>query len=277
MECPRFLTNVVPVINILLSFAHRIYTYITMKPKVCKEFSFFTPDCHISDDTILTLAICQAFLDCRGDYNRLSLQAAAQLKAFALRYPRAGYGSKFLVWMLADVSESYGSLGNGSAMRVSPCAMVARSLEEVKKFSYAVTAVTHNHPEGLKGAEAIAVAAFLAKEKRSKAEIGRYVQDHYYPMDFLIDEIRPHYHFGNTCPRTVPFAIKAFLESSSFEDTIRTAISLGGDTDTLAAMAGSIAGLYYGIPDAIAQKTQTYLDPYLSSVLRQFEETYMVI
>lgn len=242
-----------------------------------KEFSFFAPDCHISDDTILTLAICQAFLDCRGDYNRLSLQAAAQLKAFALRYPRAGYGSKFLVWMLADVSEPYGSLGNGSAMRVSPCAMVARSLEEVKKFSYAVTAVTHNHPEGLKGAEAIAVAAFLAKEKRSKAEIGRYVQDHYYPMDFLIDEIRPHYHFGNTCPRTVPFAIKAFLESSSFEDTIRTAISLGGDTDTLAAMAGSIAGLYYGIPDAIAQKTQTYLDPYLSGVLRQFEETYTVI
>lgn len=177
-----------------------------------KEFSFFAPDCHISDDTILTLAICQAFLDCRGDYNRLSLQAAAQLKAFALRYPRAGYGSKFLVWMLADVSEPYGSLGNGSAMRVSPCAMVARSLEEVKKFSYAVTAVTHNHPEGLKGAEAIAVAAFLAKEKRSKTEIGRYVQDHYYPMDFLIDEIRPHYQFGNTCPRTVPFAIKAFLE-----------------------------------------------------------------
>ena len=137
--------------------------------------------------------------------------------------------------------------------------------------------MTHNHPEGLKGAEAVAVAAFLAKEKWSKAEIGRYVQDHYYPMDFLIDEIRPHYHFGNTCPRTVPFAIKAFLESSSFEDTIRTAISLGGDTDTLAAMAGSIAGLYYGIPDAIAQKTQTYLDPYLSGVLRQFEETYTVI
>ena len=236
-----------------------------------KEFSFFAPSCHISDDTILTLAVCQAFLDCRGDYSQLSLRAASQLKAFALRYPRAGYGSKFLVWMLTDVSRPYGSFGNGSAMRVSPCAMVARSLEEVKKFSYAVTAVTHNHPEGLKGAEAVAVAAFLAKEKWSKAEIRQYVQDHYYPMDFLID------HFGNTCPRTVPFAIKAFLESSSFEDTIRMAISLGGDTDTLAAMAGSIAGLYYGIPDAIAQKTQTYLDPYLSGVLRQFEETYTVI
>mgnify|MGYP000472306650 FL=1 len=242
-----------------------------------KEFSFFAPSCHISDDTILTLAVCQAFLDCRGDYSQLSLRAASQLKAFALRYPKAGYGSKFLVWMLTDVSRPYGSYGNGSAMRVSPCAMVARSLEEVKKFSYAVTAVTHNHSEGLKGAEAIAVAAFLAKEKYSKAEIGQYVQDHYYPMDFLIDEIRPHYHFGNTCPRTVPYAIKAFLEADSFEDAIRAAISLGGDTDTLGAMAGSIAALYYGIPDAIAQKTQTYLDPYLSGVLRQFEETYTVI
>lgn len=239
-----------------------------------KEFSFFAPNCHISDDTILTLAICQAFLDCRGDYNRLSLQAATQLKAFALRYPRAGYGSKFLVWMLADVSEPYGSLGNGSAMRVSSCAMVARSLEEVKKFSYAVTAVTHNHPEGLKGAEAVAVAAFLAKEKWSKTEIGRYVQDHYYSMNFLIDEVRPHYQFGNTCPRTVPFAIKAFLESDSFEDTIRTAISLGGDTDTLAAMAGSIAGLYYGIPDAISEAACSYLDEYLKNVLNSFEATF---
>ena len=113
-----------------------------------KEFSFFAPDCHISDDTILTLAICQAFLDCRGDYNRLSLYAASQLKVFALRYPRAGYGSKFLVWMLADVSEPYGSLGNGSAMRVSPCAMVARRLEAVHRFSYAVPAVTTNRPGG---------------------------------------------------------------------------------------------------------------------------------
>lgn len=242
-----------------------------------KEFSFFAPSCHVSDDTILTLAVCQAFLDCRGDYSQLSLRAASQLKVFALRYPKAGYGSKFLVWMLADVSRPYGSFGNGSAMRVSPCAMVARSLEEVKKFSYAVTAVTHNHPEGLKGAEAIAVAAFLAKEKCSKAEIGQYVQDHYYSMDFSIDEVRPHYRFGNTCPRTVPYAIKAFLEADSFEDAIRAAISLGGDTDTLGAMAGSIAGLYYGVPEAIAQRTKTYLDPYLSGVLRQFEETYTVI
>lgn len=239
-----------------------------------KEFPFFATGCHISDDTILTLAVCQAFLDCRGDYSQLPLRAASQLKAFALRYPKAGYGSKFLVWMLADVSRPYGSLGNGSAMRVSPCSMVARSLEEVKKFSYAVTAVTHNHPEGLKGAEAIAVAAFLAKEKYTKVEIGRYVHEHYYPMDFLIDEVRPHYQFGNTCPKTVPYAIKAFLESDSFEDAIRTAISLGGDIDTLASMAGSIAGLYYGIPEAIAQKTQTYLDPYLSGVLEKFEETY---
>ena len=242
-----------------------------------KEFSFFAPSCHISDDTILTLAVCQAFLDCRGDYSQLSLRAASQLKAFALRYPRAGYGSKFLVWMLTDVSRPYGSFGNGSAMRVSPCAMVARSLEEVKKFAYAVTAVTHNHPEGLKGAEAVAVAAFLAKEKWSKAEIRQYVQDHYYSMDFSIDEVRPHYQFGNTCPRTVPYAIKAFLEADSFEDAIRAAISLGGDTDTLGAMAGSIAALYYGVPEVIAQRTKTYLDPYLSGVLRQFEETYTVI
>ena len=239
-----------------------------------KEFPFYAPGCHVSDDTILTLAVCQAFLDCRGDYSQLSLRAASRLKAFALRYPKAGYGSKFLVWMLADVSRPYGSFGNGSAMRVSPCSMVARSLEEVKKFSYAVTAVTHNHPEGIKGAEAIAVAAFLAKEKYTKVEIGQYVQEHYYPMDFLIDEVRPHYQFGNTCPRTVPYAIKAFLESDSFEDAIRTAISLGGDIDTLASMAGSIAGLYYGIPEAIAQKAQTYLDPNLSCVLEKFEETY---
>ena len=221
-----------------------------------KEFSFFTPDCHISDDTILTLAICQAFLDCRGDYSRLSLHAAAQLKAFALRYPRAGYGSKFLVWMLADVSEPYGSLGNGSAMRVSAAGWLFDTLDKTLEMAKVTAEVTHNHPEGIKGAQATAAVIFLARTSHSKPEIKQYVEQTFgYDLNRTCDEIRPTYHHVETCQETVPEAIIAFLESVSFEDALRNAVSLGGDSDTLACITGGIAEAFYGMPQELRDET----------------------
>lgn len=159
-------------------------------------------------------------------------------------------------------------------MRVSGCEYAGDSLEEVKKLSRAVTEVTHNHPEGLKGAEATAVAVYLARTGKSKDEIRRYITKNYYPVDFTLDDIRNIYQFNETCQDTVPQAMEAFFESTDFEDAIRNAVSIGGDSDTLAAITGSIAEAYYGVPDPIRAKAQQYLDDLLSGILEEFEHRY---
>ena len=240
-----------------------------------KDFEWFASSSRFTDDTVLTLALCQAFLDCKGDYGKLPECAQNALRAFVLQYPRAGYGAKFLFWALSDHPQPYGSIGNGCAMRVSPCAVVAKSVAEVKCFSHAVTGLTHNHPESFKAAEAVAVACFLARAGMSKKAIEGVIKKDYYPIDFTIDGIRSSYRFGHSCLQTVPYAIEAFFESESFEETIELAVSLGGDTDTLAAMAGSIAGCYYGVPEAISEAARSYLDDNLRTVLDSFEETFM--
>ena len=185
-------------------------------------------------------------------------------------YLNCGYGGNFYQWMYTDNPLPYNSYGNGAAMRVSGCGLVARSLEEAKELSAKVTEISHNHPEGMKGAEATAVAIYLAGQRKTLLEIREYIDQNYYPMNFTLDEIRDGYQFNETCQNTVPQAIMAVLESTGFEDAIRNAISLGGDSDTLAAIAGSIAEAYYGVPAEIEEEALGHLDKRLKTIYDQW-------
>jgi type I restriction enzyme M protein len=198
----------------------------------------------------------KAVLDTRSDRDLLPAAATESMRAVGRHYPGCGWGQRFRRWLNSPDPRPYGSYGNGAAMRVSACAIAAGDLEEAVKLSNLVTGVTHDHPEGLKGAEAVAAAMFWAKSGLSLAEIRSLVVARYYPLDFTIDAIRPTYRFNETCQDTVPQALAAFLESSSFEDAIRTAVSVGGDSDTLAAITGSVAEAFYGVPEELREKAR---------------------
>ena len=246
------------------------------KPNKTKDFEFLTHigGCNPTDDSIMTIAIANALLECNGEYSQLSQKAVEQMQKFGRKYPHAGYGGNFYGWIGSNNPQPYNSFGNGSAMRVSACAYAAKSIDEAIALSRAVTEVTHNHPEGIKGAEAVAVAIYLALEGKSIFEIRDYIDKHYYPMNFTLDSVRDTYHFDVTCQGSVPQAIMAFLESADFEDAIRNAVSLGGDADTQAAIAGSIAEAYYGIPADIRKLALTFLDETMLTVLNKFESKY---
>lgn len=241
-----------------------------------KDFEFLTQlgGCNPTDDSIMTFAIANAILECNGDYSKLSDNAVEQMQKLGRKYPHAGYGGNFRGWISSSNPSPYNSLGNGSAMRVSPCAYAANSVEEVISLSRAVTEVTHNHPEGIKGAEAVAVAIYMALEGKNILEIRDYIDKHYYPMNFTLDSIRDAYSFDVTCQGSVPQAIMAFLESADFEDAVRNAISLGGDADTQAAIAGSIAEAYYGIPAETRKLALTFLDETMMTILNKFESKF---
>ena len=239
-----------------------------------KEFGFFDRRCFFTDDSVMTLAVAKAILDCCGDPGRLSDQAVRCMQKIGRPYPDCGYGGRFYGWIYSDDPKPYNSYGNGAGMRVSAVAWAARDLETCIAMSEAVTAVTHNHPEGIKGAEAIAVATYLALHGATKEEIRAQIRQRYYPLDFTLDEIREDYAFNETCQETIPQAIEAFLESTDFEDAIRNAISIGGDSDTLAACTGAIAEAYYGIPESLRTRAKRYLDRRLLSVLESFEQAF---
>ena len=242
-----------------------------------KDFSLFSPGCRFTDDTVLTAAVCEALLACGKDLSQLPQAASCLLAHYADLYWQASYGAKFNLWRLSDDHAPYFSCGNGAAMRVSGCAYAAETIEEVFALADAVTAVTHNHPEGIKGARAVAACIFLARRGSTKEKIKAYVQEHFYDLSFTLDEIRPTYArmLGlNTCQKSVPQALQCFFESVSFEDALRNAVSLGGDSDTLAAMAASVADAYYGIPEEIAEQAAGFLDERLASVLCAFEARY---
>ncbi|MBQ3574872.1 MAG: ADP-ribosylglycohydrolase family protein [Clostridia bacterium] len=239
-----------------------------------KEFDLFTNKCFFTDDSIMTLAIAQAIMDCAGDYTHLGEQAVRRMQEIGRPYPDCGYGGRFMRWMYSDDPRPYNSYGNGAAMRVSACAFAAKSIEEAKMLSRAVTEVTHGHPEGIKGAEATAVAAYMARMGEDKRCIEAVIDAEYYPMNFTLDGIRDSYYFNETCRMTVPQALKAFFESESFEDAMRCAISIGGDSDTIAAITGGIAQAYYGIPDDIACRADEYLDERLLGILTEFERRF---
>lgn len=236
-----------------------------------KSFELFTKDCFATDDTIMTLAVCTALDQCKPDYSDLEKQTIAWMQAIGRMYPNAGYGGRFGWWLETLEPKPYNSWGNGSAMRVSPVAYIAHSLEEVKELSYKVTCVTHNHPEGLKGAEATAVATYMALHGATKEQIREVMTKDYYQLDFTLDKIRPTYKFNESCQYTVPQALEAFFEATDFEDAIRNAISIGGDSDTLGAITGAVAGAYYGVPEEIAEKALEYLDRTEKAILLKFE------
>ena len=239
-----------------------------------KEFDFFTYHCEFTDDSIMTLAIANAILEVKGNYNDLSNLTVKYMREIGRSYPNCGYGGMFQQWVYSDDMGPYDSFGNGAAMRVSPCGVVAKNLDEAAILSRKVTEVTHNHPEGIKGAEATAVCIFLARSGKNILEIRDYVHEHYYPLNFTLDEIRDSYQFDETCQKTVPQAIMAFLESTGFEDAIRNAISIGGDSDTLAAITGGIAEAYYGVSTEIRKYALTFLDERLLRILNEFENVY---
>ena len=239
-----------------------------------KEFELFTPKCRPTDDSNMTLAVAQAFLRAREDRADLAAQAVASMRELGARYPRCGFGGRFAAWLQAEDPQPYGSWGNGSAMRVSPCAWAAGSLEEALRFSDAVTAVTHDHPEGLKGARAVTAAVWLARTGADKETIREHIRQNYYPLDFTIDGIRPGYRFDVSCRGSVPQAIEAFLESESFEDAVRTAVSVGGDSDTIAAITGSIAEAFYGVPAGIVEAVLPFLDATQRDILTRFSRQY---
>ena len=235
-----------------------------------KEFDFLTYKCFATDDSIMSLAIAQAILDCNNNYSKLGEAAVKRMQEIGRPYPNCGFGGMFYQWVYSDDPQPYGSFGNGAAMRVSACGFAANSLEEATALSKAVTEVTHNHPEGIKGAEATVVAIYLARQGKSILEIRDYIDKHYYPMDFTLDSIRDTYAFNETCQDTVPQAIMAFLESTDFEDAIRNAISIGGDSDTIAAITGSVAEAFYGISDKLKETAVSYLDERLLKIYNDF-------
>lgn len=242
-----------------------------------KEFDFLTYKCELTDDSIITLAIAKAVLKSEGDINKLPNLAVRYMQQLGHLYPDAGYGGAFRKWLNSNNPKPYGSFGNGAAMRVSPVGFAADSLDEAIAMSKAVTMVTHNHPEGLKGAEATTVAIFMALHGKSMLEIRDYIDKNYYPMNFTLDGIRDSYQFNETCQNTVPQAMMAFFESTGFEDAIRNAISIGGDSDTLAAITGGIAEAYYGIPSEIRKHELTFLDERQLAILVEFENKYKPI
>ena len=240
-----------------------------------KEFEFFTQECTVTKDSIMSLAVAKALLESRKELDELRKITTSCLQEVGRPYHNCGYGGMFYEWMYSDAPQPYNSFGNGAAMRVSGCGYAAESLEEAVKLSCAVTEITHNHPEGIKGAEATAVALYMAKSGSNISEIRDYINMNYYPMNFTLESIRENYRFDVTCQGTVPEAIMAFLESSDFEDAIRNAISIGGDSDTLAAITGGIAAAYYGIPSGIRKQALTFLDKRLMKILNEFENVYM--
>lgn len=226
-----------------------------------KNFPLFSSGCSPTDDSLMTMAVgitCVS-ADTRNE-SEFKRTICSMMREIGRQYPDAGYGGRFFDWLMSDTMGAYGSYGNGSAMRVSPVAYAGSSLEEVERLAKWSAEVTHDHPEGIKGAQAVAAAIFLAKEGKSKDEIRSYIEEKYYDLDFTLDEIRPSYRFDVTCMGSVPQAIECFLEADDFEDAIRNAISLGGDGDTIAAMTGAIAEAYFDIPDEIQEEVMEYMD-----------------
>jgi len=236
-----------------------------------KDFELFAEDCQVTDDSIMTLAVAKALLACNGDWEQLGNNTVKYMQEIGRKYPNCGFGGMFNKWVFSDAPSPYNSFGNGAAMRVSPCGFIAKTEDEAILLSRKVTEVTHNHPEGIKGAEAVSVAIFMAREGAVKSEIKERIEKDYYALDFILDSIRDDYEFDETCQGTVPQAIVAFLESESFEDAIRCAISIGGDSDTLAAVTGSIAEAYYNIPFNLKRKAQAYLDREMLKIFREWE------
>lgn len=236
--------------------------------ELSKSGPLFNKYSHFTDDTVLACAVADTLMNS----NEINFKKVLvdKLRYYGNKYPKAGYGEKFAVWLTTDNPRPYRSYGNGCAVRSIPIAYTSKSLEETIKKAKESAIITHNHMEGVIGAEAMAVCVYLALDGCSKKQIRQYIEEHYYKLDMSLDKVKSFYKFNPTCPGSVPFAIMCFLESHSFQNAIRKAVSLGGDSDTLAAMAGSIAEAYYGIPDDMINEAFSYIPIELQNVFNDF-------
>lgn len=252
-----------------------IYEFDNIKTK---EFELFDKECFFTDDSIMTISIAEALMQYESidetNIDEFKEKLIDVMHEIGIKYPDCGYGGHFLMWILRNKREPYNSFGNGSAMRVSSVGWYAKSLEETELIAKVTAEVSHNHPEGIKGAVATAGAVFLARTGATMDGLKKYISK-YYTIDFTIDEIRPLYDYDITCQGTVPQAKQAFFESESFEDAIRNAISIGGDSDTLAAITGAVAEAYYGIPSDLKETALSYLDERLINITERFEDKYI--
>ena len=239
-----------------------------------KDFPLFCPKSEFTDDSVMTIAVAQALMDTLGRPDEAVTAALiSEMQKWGRKYPDAGYGCMFYEWLHQKQPKPYNSFGNGSAMRVSAAGWLYDTLEETRKAARLTAEVTHNHPEGVKGAEAVASAIFLARTGADKDTIRSFITDTFgYDLSRTCDEIRPGYHHVETCQKTVPEAVTAFLEGISFEDVIRTAVSLGGDCDTLTCIAGSMAEAFYGVPDDLKAECLKRLPADMRDVLLRFAE-----
>jgi type I restriction enzyme M protein len=243
-----------------------------------KQFELFDNKSIFTDDSVMTCAVAQAMIDVNviNDENDTKKAIIRSMIEVGRQYPNCGYGGSFRKWVLGGDQQPYNSFGNGSAMRVSSVAWVSDDMETVMRLAKNTAEVSHNHPEGILGAQAVAASILLARRHGTQSVIRSYVHEHFYNMDFSLDSIRDGYRFDVTCQGTVPQAIMAFLESTSFEDTIRNAISIGGDSDTLAAISGSIAEAAYGIPEETQEKAVSYIDGQIFDVVSRFSDAFPV-
>lgn len=259
----------VPICGLLGAIAGDIIGSVyEFSPQKSTNFPLFSAASQFTDDSVLTIAIADAILSGRSYLDCVH--------SYAREYPGRGYGGYFLSWIYSDNPQPNNSFGNGSAMRVSAVGWAFETTEEVLREAEASAAITHNHPEGIKGAQAVALAIFRARTGSSKAEIRQEIFERFgYDLSPTLEEIRPTYRFNETCQETVPQAIIAFLESEDFEDAIRKAVSLGGDADTLAAITGSIAEAFYGsVPGEIITEIQQRLPGELWQVVEAFGKKY---
>ena len=234
------------------------------------DFPLFQDRCYFTDDSVLTVALAEAILT-GTSYESL-------MRRYYRRYPEAGYGGRFITWAKNPGAAAGASWGNGAAMRISPVGWAFESLDDVLKKAEEFTVVTHGHPEGIKGARAVAAAVFLGRTGAAKPEIRDYLSNTFgYDLSRTCDDIRPGYRYDVSCRGTVPPACAAFLDSTDFESALRLAVSLGGDTDTIACITGSIAEAYYGgVPEEIRARTFTFLDEHLLQVCLEFEARFVV-
>lgn len=240
-----------------------------------KEFELFGKESCFTDDSVMTVAVAEALMDAGKDaaQERIRELVADSMRRWGRRYPNAGYGGNFRIWLRQKNAAPYGSFGNGSAMRVSAAGWLYDTLERTLEVARTTAEVTHNHPEGIKGAESVAAVIYLARTGSSKEQIRDYVTKQFgYDLTRTCDEIRPSYHHVESCQKTVPEANTAFLEGNDFEDVIRTAVSLGGDCDTLTAIAGSMAEAYYGVPALLVAECRDRVSDDMRKVLDRFDD-----
>ena len=238
-----------------------------------REFELFTSECDYTDDTVMTVAVAEALLDAGLDADKKTVKAnlIKSMKKWGQRYPYAGYGARFISWVLTDDPEPYGSYGNGSGMRVSPVGWFYDSMERTREVARWTAEVSHNHPEGVKGAESVAAAIYMARNGSSTEEIKAYIEKEFgYDLSRTLDEIRPKYHHVEDCMHTMPEAITCFLEANNYEECIRNVMYIGGDTDTLGAIAGAIAEAKWSVPEEYIKQAREFLPDDILEVVNRF-------